>query len=210
MLQAAAGLNSSMNYRQKTADEWSTRDFSADSSINSFKQVNQTFLLNQQPSNSFTNSTECAPTCQGLSASFPLNSASYNSLLQTWFDADSQPQQSLLDNQATNYSSSPSYRMNSTEFLPSLSKASPMVKPSLPKQQPANHLQFINNTTFWNATAAASGDVRASFLPSTQPQLIPSSLNKANLNPHNVSAKVHMQISWFYHAIYEFIFLACA
>ncbi|KAI3466609.1 hypothetical protein Pfo_023272 [Paulownia fortunei] len=202
MLQAAAGLNSSMNYGRETAedcpqihkDDWSARNFNEDSPINSFKQVNQSFPLEQQPSNSFSSFSECAATCQGLSASFPLNSTSYNytsSLFQTLFDTDSQPQQSLIDNQATNYSSSQNFRMSSTELLPSLTKASPTVKPSLPKQEPANHLQFTNNTPFWNATAAASGDFRASFLPSTQPQFLPSSLNSAKPNLHNFSAKHH-------------------
>ncbi|KAK6133315.1 hypothetical protein DH2020_032978 [Rehmannia glutinosa] len=104
------------------------------------------------------------------SINFPLSSDSYSytsSLLQNLFDdTDSdQPQQS------TNYLSSPNnYQMNSTDFLP--------------KQQPAanNHLQFTNNTPFWNATSA-------SFVPSTQTQLLPSSLSNAKPNLHSFSAK---------------------
>ncbi|KAL0321170.1 UNVERIFIED_CONTAM: Transcription factor [Sesamum radiatum] len=172
MLQEAAGLN----YQQTTTDvvddcpdqnhkNWSAKNFCEDSSINPFKQViDQSFALEQQPSNSLTSSTQCLPTdSQGLSTTFPLmNSASYSystsSLLQTLFDTDSdQPhEQSLLDNQATNYSSYPNHQMNSTEFLPSLTKAPTTSKPSLAKQQPASHLPITNNTTFWNAMAAAS------------------------------------------------------
>ncbi|KAL0407301.1 UNVERIFIED_CONTAM: Transcription factor [Sesamum latifolium] len=207
MLQEAAGLN----YQQTTTDvvnhcpdqnhkNWSAKNFCEDSSINSFKQViNQSFPLEQQPSNSLTSSTQCLPTdSQGLSTTFPLmNSASYSystsCLLQTLFDTDSdQPhEQSLLDNQATNYSSYPNHRMNSTEFLPSLTKAPTTSKPSLAKQQPANHLPFTNNTTFWNAMAAASG---ASVLPSTQPRFLPPPMiNSANSNLPNISAKHHKE-----------------
>lgn len=180
MLQLQA-LNSSMNCRQKLADDWTTSDFSADSSTNSFKQVNPSFL---SPPNSFSNSTPCLP-----ASGFPLNSASYSytsSLLQTLFE-DSQPHQALLTDGATNntnnYSSPPSFEMNSTGVaMPSLCKA------SLPKS--ANNFQFINNTPFWNATAASPADVRASFLPSSTPQLIPSSLRKPKLyNQQNFSAK---------------------
>ncbi|KAH6764613.1 hypothetical protein C2S52_013573 [Perilla frutescens var. hirtella] len=170
MLQLQA-LNSSMNCRQKIADEWTTSDFSVDSSTNSFKQVNdQSFL--SPPINSFT------------SSALPLNSASYSytsSLLQTLFDAETQPQQVLLDNEATNNYSS--FGMNSAGVMPSSCKA------SLPKF--TNNLQLINNTAFWNATAVSSGNVRASFLPSSTPQLIPSSLSKPKLNQKNFSAKQH-------------------
>lgn len=185
-----------MNCRPKIADdEWTTSDFSADSSTNSFKQVYQSFLLEQQPSNSFT---QCAATatCQDPPpTSFPLNTASYgytSSMLQTLFDTDSQPHQALLD--------IPNFGMNSTGLaVPTLSKASSMMKPSFPKHQPPNNFQFVNNTPFWNATAPASpaGEVRASFLPSSTPQLIPSALTKPRLNQANFSSKVHMQILRF-------------
>ncbi|KAK4421290.1 Transcription factor [Sesamum alatum] len=175
MLQEAAGLN----YQQTTTD--SDKNFCEDSSINSFKQViNQSFPLEQQPSNSLTSSTECLPLMNSASYSF-----STSSLLQTLFDTDSdQPQQSLLENQTTNYSSYPNHRMNSTELLPSLTTA----KPSLTKQQPANHLPFCNNTTFWDAMAAASG---ASVLPSTQPRILPPPINSGKSNLPHFTAKHH-------------------
>lgn len=168
-------MNPSMN--QKIADEWTTDDFGADSSPNSFRQVYQNILVQQQPPSS-------PATCQGLPAtSFPLNTASYSytsSLLHTLFDAESQPQQPLLENEPLNF------RMNSAEVVHSL-------RPSFPKQQ--QNFQFINNTAFWNATAPAScGDVRASFLPSSTPQLIPSAVTKPKLNQRNFGSKVHMQI----------------
>lgn len=177
-----------MNCRPRIADEeWTTSDFSADSSTNSFKQVYQSLLL---PSNSFT---QCAApaSCQDppppASATFPLNTASYgytSSLLQTLFDTDSdQPHQALLD--------TPNFGMNSNGL------ASSMMKPSFPKQQLANNFQFVNNTPFWNATAPASpaGEVRASFLPSSTPQLmIPSALTKVRPNRPNFSSKVHIYV----------------
>ncbi|KAI3456376.1 hypothetical protein Pfo_013039 [Paulownia fortunei] len=200
ILQATAALDSSMNYQQenKVVDfpqihkDWSSKNFAQDSSINSFKQMNQSFPLEQQPLDSISTSTECAVTCQGLSTGFPMNSASYSytsSLLQTLFDTDSQPQQSLLDNQAMNYSSAANYQVNSNEFLPSLPTASPMVNPSFAKQRPTNHLPFSNNAPLWNATAAALSNVRASFLPSTQSQFLPSSFNTKKPNLPSFSAK---------------------
>lgn len=165
-----------MNSRQKIADEWTT----VDSSPNSFRQ---NFLLQQQPpQNSYSTST------QSSAPVLPLNTASYNytsSFLHTLFDADSEP---LLKNEATNYSSSsPNVRMNSAGAVPDFPGAA--MKPSFPKQQIANNFQFINNANFWSATVAAScGEVRASFLPSSTPQLIPSALAKPKLNQ-----KVHMQ-----------------
>lgn len=172
-----------MNYRpQIHKEDWSSTNLIEDSSMNSFKQVNQSFPLQQQPLNSISSSTECVATCRGISAGFPLDSASYSytsSLLQTLFDTDSQPQQSLLDNQAMNYSSTAAnYQVNSNGFLPSLPKASPMVNPSFAKQQPPNRLPLTNNVPFWNVTAAALSNVRSTFLPSTQSQFLPSSLNK--------------------------------
>lgn len=98
--------------------------------------------------------------------SFTIEPNSFTSLplinykLQNLIDADYNSQ-SLLDY----------HQMNSSQFFPSLGKVYP------PRQQPANNFQFINNTPFWNAAAAAPpGDVPASF----QPPIIPSSLGKPN------------------------------
>lgn len=195
--------DSSMNYRQETRVDypqihknWSSNNFSEDSSVNSFKQANQTFPLeHHQQFNSVTSSSDCVTTCQGLSAGFPLNSTSYSytsSLLQTLFDTDSQPQQSLLDNQAMNYSSAATDTLNSDEFLASLAKVSPAEDPSFTRQQPTNHLPFTNNAPLWKATAGLS-TVPTNFLPSAQSgQFPPSSLNIKIPNLPSFSQKVYL------------------
>ncbi|KAL0305858.1 UNVERIFIED_CONTAM: Transcription factor [Sesamum radiatum] len=192
--------DSSMNYRQETRVDypqihknWSSRNFSEESSVNSFKQANQSFPLeHHQQLNSITSSSDCVTTCQGLSAGFPLNSTSYSytsSLLQTLFDTDSQPQQSLLDNQAMNYSSAATDTVNSDEFLASLAKVSPAEDPSFTRQQPTNHLPFTNNAPLWKATAGLS-TVPTSFLPSPQSaQFPPPSLNIKKPNLPSFSQK---------------------
>ncbi|KAL2473360.1 transcription factor bHLH [Forsythia ovata] len=88
-----------------------------------------------------------------------------------------------LDNRAMKYQSPTSYRMKySKEFSPSLPQLSPLMKPSMPNKQPANHLQFSNNTHLLNAKAASLNDIRASFLSSTQSQFPSSNINaKRNL-----------------------------
>lgn len=137
-------LDSSMNYRPQIDKDWNS-----DSSL-------------KQSLNSISSSAECVTTCPaGLSAAFPLSSDSYNyasSLLQTLFDTDSQPQQSLLDNQTTvNYSSSAAsiyQQVNSNGFLPSLPKPSPMLRQ--------------HRSPLWNSTAAALNNVPSTFLPSPQ------------------------------------------
>ncbi|KAK4439273.1 Transcription factor [Sesamum alatum] len=192
--------DSSMNYRQETRADypqihknWSSRNFSEDSSVNSFKQANQSFPIeHHQQLNSITSSSECVTTCQGLSAGFPLNSTSYSytsSLLQTLFDTDSQSQQSLLDNQAMNYSSAATDQVNSDEFLASLAEVSPAEDPSFARQQPTNHLPFTNNAPLWKTTAALS-TVPTSFHPSAQSgQFLPSSLNMRRPNLPSFSPK---------------------
>lgn len=185
ILQEARALDdSSMNYWQQNEVEFPQihTNFTQDSSsTNSFKQVNQSFPLSQ-PLNSI--STNTSTECQGLSAGFPLSSASYSytsSLLQTLFD--DQPQQSLLlvdnNNQKFDYSSaSNNYQANPNEFLPSFPTASPIVNPYFAKQQPTNHLPL------WNGT------------PSTQSQLLPSSLHSKKPNLHSFSSKV-----WGFHLL---------
>ncbi|KAG6420477.1 hypothetical protein SASPL_117007 [Salvia splendens] len=106
--------------------------------------------------------THSVANCQPLPpTTFPLSTASYSAE----YDADSQP---LVEN-----SWSPP----------------PNLRPSFPKQQIANNFHFINNTAFWNATAASSGQVRASFLPSSTPQLIPSALTKPKRNYQSFASK---------------------
>lgn len=140
-------------------------------------------------------------TCHGLpTSSFQMGSAnnSYNypsSLVQSLFETDHepQPQQNVFDN----YQSSANFRTSSNEFLPSWPKLSPnFQKPSTPKQQPANHLQFSNNTPFWNAAstaAAVNNDIRASFLSSQHSQFLnPTFEQKPNCA--NLTAKVVLMV----------------
>lgn len=162
--------------------DWSPKNFSTgsdDSPINALKPTNQGFALDQQRLNSINNSSgdSTTVTCQGLSSGFPMSSASYgypSALLQGLYDPDPQPQQYLFDNRGAinNYSSMANYRTSLNELSPSWPKDSPYMKPSLPKQQPTTHLHFTNNTPFWNASAAALHDIRASFFPSSQSQFL--------------------------------------
>ncbi|PIN01217.1 hypothetical protein CDL12_26280 [Handroanthus impetiginosus] len=152
---------SNINLQEGAGLDWSSKNFSEQSSFNSFRQMNQSFPLEEPPLNSISNST-----------GFPLNSTSYSytsSLLQTLFDTDSQPQQALLDNQAINYSSVSSSAANydqvnnsNESFLPGLTRAAPVINPSFAKQNPITNLPFTNNANapLWNA------------------QFLPSSLNK--------------------------------
>ncbi|RVW86411.1 Transcription factor bHLH123 [Vitis vinifera] len=158
--------------------DWSPKNFSTggeDSSICALKPMNQGFALDQQRLNSINSSGDSTVTCQGFSSGFPMGSASYgypSTLLQGLYDPDPQPQQYLFDNRSMNYSSMANYRTSMNELSPSWPKYSPYMKPSLPKQQPNSHLHFTNNTPFWNASAAALNDIRASFFPSPQSQFL--------------------------------------
>lgn len=159
--------------------EWSPRSYTSpgeDSSITTFKPLNQDFSLEQQRLNSVTSSGNSSPTCQ-----FPIGSVSYgypSTLLQTLFDPDSQPQAQQLslfnNNRSIDYmSATATYGANNaTESSPSWPRPAPFVRPSLRKQQPSN-LHFTNNAPFWNASATGVNDVKSSFLPSQlQPEFL--------------------------------------
>ncbi|KAK2978970.1 hypothetical protein RJ640_017534 [Escallonia rubra] len=144
-------LNSSFNFSNGAQD----------SSISTFKPADQDFSLN-----SITTTAEGTATCQGLSTSFPMSSASYgfpSTLLQNLFEADSQPQQSLYDDNRSSMNFYATTKPN--EFLPSSPKFSSFLRPSLPKSR----------TPFWN-------DIRGSInFPSTESQSSSSNLiAKAN------------------------------
>ncbi|CAA2967492.1 transcription factor bHLH112-like [Olea europaea subsp. europaea] len=110
-----------------------------------------------------------------------VSSVNTSSLLKFLFDTDSQPHNLSLENQAMNYQSPTSDQMN--EFAPYFPQLSPLTKPSLPYNQPANHLRFYNNIPLLNAKAASVNDIRASLLHSTQSQFTPSNINaKPNLH----------------------------
>ncbi|KAH1066002.1 hypothetical protein J1N35_030989 [Gossypium stocksii] len=180
------GINSRLSCRKETGmdssqiqKEWSPRSYTSpgeDSSITTFKPLNQDFSLEQQRLNSLTSSGNSRPTCQ-----FPIGSVSYgypSTLLQTLFDPDSQPQSQQLslfnNNRSIDYmSATATYEANdATESSPSWPRSAPFVRPSLPKQQPSN-LHFTNNAPLWNASATGVNDVKAGFSPSQlQPEFL--------------------------------------
>ncbi|XVF25938.1 hypothetical protein REPUB_Repub13aG0257000 [Reevesia pubescens] len=170
-------INSRLSCRQETGmdssqiqKDWSSKIYSCPGE---FKPMNQDFSLN-----SVTSCGNSTPTCQGLSAGFPMVSASYgypSTLLQSLFEPDipqSQQQSLFNNNRSINYMSSATatYGANANDQLsPSWPKPAPLLRPSLPKQQP-NSLHFSNNTPFWNASATGITDAKAGFLPSPKSQ----------------------------------------
>ncbi|CAI9760457.1 unnamed protein product [Fraxinus pennsylvanica] len=176
-----AMLQEDTNFQQEASaassqDQWTGQKIysgsAEDSSImNAFKQINRGFSLDQPEYSSQMNSNDTGGTIsQGLTASFQMDSASYGLLL-----SDNQLHQSTYENPAMNYQGPGPYPTSfgaSTGVLfPPSSKFPPFLRASAPKQPPAGHLHFTNNTPFWNASAAAMNDVRPSFFPSLQPQL---------------------------------------
>ncbi|GMI91494.1 hypothetical protein like AT1G61660 [Hibiscus trionum] len=155
----------------QTQKDWSPRSYASpgeDSSITSFKPINQDFSLSleQQRLNSVTSSGYSTISCQ-----FPMDSVSYGystTLLQTLFQSDPQTQsqqQSLFNNnRSINYMSAAA--TYATESSPSWPKLAPLSRSSLPKQLPNSSLNFTNNAPFWNASATGVNDVKAGFLPS--------------------------------------------
>ncbi|XVF27768.1 hypothetical protein REPUB_Repub14bG0137300 [Reevesia pubescens] len=194
-------INSSrLSCRQETGmdssqiqKDWSPKSYTSpgeDSSITTFKPINQDFSLDQQRLNSVTSSGNSTPTCQGLSAGFVMGSeASYgypSTLLQSLFVPDvpqPQPQHSLFNNnnnQSINYNMSSATATtyganNASELSASWSRLAPFIRPSVAKQQQQqpSSLHFSNNTPFWNASATGINDAKAGFLPSPpQPQFL--------------------------------------
>lgn len=172
---------------------WSPKTYASpgeDSSITTFKPINQDF--------SVTKSGDSTPACQGLSAGFPMGSASYGYpstvLLQSLFEPDPQPQQSLLNNRSINYMSAPAtYGANANELSsPPWPKLAPCLRPSLPKQQQPSSLHFSNNTPFWNASSTGLSDVKASFLPSPQSQFLAQTFDEKPNCP-SLTIKVNKQ-----------------
>ncbi|KAK8493747.1 hypothetical protein V6N12_034396 [Hibiscus sabdariffa] len=140
-------IDSRLSYRQETdmgssqiLNDWCPKSFSeqgGDSSITAFEPVDQEFPLQQPRLNSVTGSGNGIPTCLGLSAGFPMASASYgypSTLLHSLFESDSDPQtlqQSLFSNRrqsSINYMSpaAANYGANANEL-------STFTRPSLPK-----------------------------------------------------------------------------
>ncbi|KAL4336000.1 hypothetical protein GQ457_07G028620 [Hibiscus cannabinus] len=156
----------------QTQKDWSPTSYASpgeDSSITTFKPINQDFSLQQQRLDSVTSSGNSTAACQ-----FPMDSVSYgytSALLQTLFQSDPQTQsqqQSLFNNnRSINYmSAAATYGANNaTESAPSWPTLAPLLRSSLPKQLPNSSLHFTNNTPFWNASATGVNDVKPGFLP---------------------------------------------
>lgn len=183
-------MNSRLNYQHERGVDssqiqknWSPKNLSSgcddqDSSITAFKSINQDFSLDTDSS-----SGNCTVTCRGLSSTgFPVGSSSYgypSTLIQSIFDPDPQPQQSLFNNRSMSYSSSnTNFGTNTNELSPTW----PRFPSFLPKQQPCG-LHFINNTPFWNASTAAAAtatglnaNIRTNVFPSSSPSqyLVPT------------------------------------
>ncbi|KAJ4980952.1 hypothetical protein NE237_031789 [Protea cynaroides] len=164
------------------------------SSLNSFnKQINQVFPLdNHQQQRLNPNSGDC-------SVSFPLfGFDSPETQLQ-------QHQQSTFETHRPIDNPSPNYRINASQFqspsLPSLSPSWPKFPAFLKtspsrqqqQQQTPSQLHFINNTTFWNASAAQINDARSSFFPSPQTQFPSSSLEEKPTCSSLTTAKSGME-----------------
>ncbi|XP_039070431.1 transcription factor bHLH112-like [Hibiscus syriacus] len=152
-------IDSRLSYRQETGmgssqilKNWSPKSYSI---------PGEDFPSDQPGLTSTTGSGNGIATCLGLSTGFPIASVSYeypSTLLQSLFESDSDPrtpQQSLFNNRL------------SIGFTSSAT--SPLIRPSLPEQQPSS-LQFSNYTPFWNASATAIKDVKAGLLPSPKSQ----------------------------------------
>ncbi|XP_008777138.1 transcription factor bHLH123-like [Phoenix dactylifera] len=142
-----------------------------DSTTNLFKDMNQSFLSEQQHLSAGNESRDA-----GVS-SYPLVPASYGCssvMLQGLLEPDDKPQQSVYDNRLVNYQSPMmAYRGSSSELLQRSSANFPQfLKSSPPKQQPGNQLQFSNNTPFWNASAASMSEVGTGLYPPTPSQFV--------------------------------------
>lgn len=149
-----------------------------------------------QPQFSSPNEDNSTITCHNLPVVY---GGSPSSMLQSFLGPNnnqSQHQQAFFDQRGLeDYSyGTANYVMNSNE---SQFMTPQFVRNSSPKQQPLmsqNHLQFSNNAPYWNASSAARvvPDIRASFMPSLQPQF-PSS--NTNSSFEEIKPKVHTLIN---------------
>ncbi|KAI3848310.1 hypothetical protein MKX03_003078 [Papaver bracteatum] len=170
----------------------------------SFKQqqINQGFSLDPQycySSNKIDNSDNCTG---GLPMSFSMNSASYecspstSTLLHSLYEPENHTEQlqrsSYDEDNRMSYPSSTTstnYQLNPNELSPShpnwSSKFPQFLKTAVSsRQQPSNtyinnHLQFSNNSQFWNAspTSILTGDNPSRLLSSPQTQFLTPTLN---------------------------------
>ncbi|KAK1260683.1 Transcription factor [Acorus gramineus] len=133
----------------QTTKDWGLRIFE-DASEEAFKEMNQSFLIDQTHFSSSTAADDPPVTCQGL----PINRFSMGSSVSYGF-----PSNHLVQGMFEPESNARSpYCANPSEFLP-------QSWPKLHlKQQPQqqNQLQFSNNTPYWNASSVAMNEFRPS------------------------------------------------
>ncbi|XP_073124820.1 transcription factor bHLH123 [Henckelia pumila] len=147
---------------------------SEDSAANDFKQMNRGFTLDHQSQfSSQANSNDSTITSGGYQH---VDSAAAYGLLMS----ENQPHN--YDNiRSMNYTYPPTgnYGHNPGELMPSWNKFPQFLRTSPPKHpQPlpsgasgsTSHLQFTNNTPFWNASATMN-DARSGFFPALQTQI---------------------------------------
>nr|GME02755.1 transcription factor bHLH123-like isoform X1 [Ipomoea batatas] len=130
-----------------------------------------------------------ASTCQGLNTSFELDSSygSPSTMLQAGLlasNSNNQPNFTARTSMGFPYNNNTpaNYGAAGDVMSSSWSKFPQFLRTTSPPKQPQLH--FSNNTTFWNATAAAMNDVRSTFFPSLHTQLPSSTVDE---KPKNVS-----------------------
>nr|GMC70155.1 transcription factor bHLH123-like isoform X1 [Ipomoea batatas] len=130
-----------------------------------------------------------ASTCQGLNTSFELDSSygSPSTMLQAGLlasNSNNHPNFTARTSMGFPYNNNTpaNYGAAGDVMSSSWSKFPQFLRTTSPPKQPQLH--FSNNTTFWNATAAAMNDVRSTFFPSLHTQLPSSTVDE---KPKNVS-----------------------
>ncbi|XP_061368800.1 transcription factor bHLH112 isoform X2 [Gastrolobium bilobum] len=160
------------------------------STVDAFKSMNQEFSLDQQQNLNSVTSTV-------LSGDFQIGSASYgypSTLIESLYDPDPQPHDSLFTNPSMSYSSTANYGTSSNELSQTWPKVPSLLKPSMPKQQ-LSGLHFSNNTPFWNASAEALNDIRAGVFASSQPQYHTQNLQEKPNSPSTLLNKLKREES---------------
>ncbi|XP_072958529.1 transcription factor bHLH112-like [Typha angustifolia] len=142
-----------------------------ESGINSFKDMNQNFILDQHHLNSGGDEPpqpDCGVTNYHLSPVVSYGCPS--TMLQSLFEPDTRPQQSIYQAQMPEFRGSPG-----EIFQPSWAKFPQLLKSSPFKQQLGqghDQMQFTNNTPFWNASGGATNELKSGFYPLSPPQIV--------------------------------------
>lgn len=204
MLQQELSSNANYHHQQETTSEeqWRQRVLysggggSDEASVNDYSKQQMGggrtgFSLDQPPPHEYLGGG--ASTCQGLNTSFELDSSygSPSTMLQAGLllsNSNNQPPQQPnfaartsmsfpYNNTPTNYGAAGDVMSSSWSKFPQFLRTTSPPKQPQPQPQPPQ-LHFSNNTTFWNATAAAMNDVRSSFFPSLHTQLPSSTVDE--------------------------------